>query len=103
VGVGQRLGDRGHQRRRHGERRAGVEGRTMSGGADLGLAHLRVARPTDDLEAVVRFYRDGLGLDASPAGTGGQRPSPGGNSSATGNRARPAASEGVAYVRGTRP
>jgi catechol 2,3-dioxygenase-like lactoylglutathione lyase family enzyme len=23
---------------------------------------LRVARPTDDLEAVVRFYRDGLGL-----------------------------------------
>jgi catechol 2,3-dioxygenase-like lactoylglutathione lyase family enzyme len=35
----------------------------MTGGADLGLAHLRVARPTDDLEAVVRFYRDGLGLD----------------------------------------
>jgi catechol 2,3-dioxygenase-like lactoylglutathione lyase family enzyme len=25
-------------------------------------AHLRVARPTDDLEAVLRFYRDGLGL-----------------------------------------
>jgi catechol 2,3-dioxygenase-like lactoylglutathione lyase family enzyme len=24
--------------------------------------HLRVARPTDDLDAVVRFYRDGLGL-----------------------------------------
>ena len=23
---------------------------------------LRVARPTDDLEAVIRFYRDGLGL-----------------------------------------
>ena len=35
----------------------------MTGGVDLGLAHLRVARPTDDLEAVVRFYRDGLGLD----------------------------------------
>ena len=35
----------------------------MTGGADLGLAHLRVARPTDGLEAVVRFYRDGLGLD----------------------------------------
>jgi catechol 2,3-dioxygenase-like lactoylglutathione lyase family enzyme len=35
----------------------------MAGGADLGLAHLRVARPTDNLEAVVRFYRDGLGLD----------------------------------------
>lgn len=27
--------------------------------ADL---HLRVARPTDNLEAVVRFYRDGLGF-----------------------------------------
>ena len=26
-------------------------------------AHLRVARPTDDLEAVVRFYRDGLGFE----------------------------------------
>jgi catechol 2,3-dioxygenase-like lactoylglutathione lyase family enzyme len=24
---------------------------------------LRVARPTDDLEAVTRFYRDGLGLE----------------------------------------
>ena len=35
----------------------------MTGGAVLGLAHLRVARPTDDLVAVVRFYRDGLGLD----------------------------------------
>jgi catechol 2,3-dioxygenase-like lactoylglutathione lyase family enzyme len=35
----------------------------MTGSADLGLAHLRVVRPTDDLAAVVRFYRDGLGLD----------------------------------------
>ena len=35
----------------------------MTVSADLGLAHLRVARPTDDLAAVVRFYRDGLGLD----------------------------------------
>jgi catechol 2,3-dioxygenase-like lactoylglutathione lyase family enzyme len=35
----------------------------MTGSVDPGLAHLRVARPTDDLEAVVRFYRDGLGLD----------------------------------------
>jgi len=35
----------------------------MTSSADLGLAHLRVARPTDDLAAVVRFYRDGLGLD----------------------------------------
>ena len=29
---------------------------------DLGRAHLRVARPTDDLNAVVRFYRDDLGF-----------------------------------------
>jgi len=26
-------------------------------------AHLRVARPTDQLAAVVKFYRDGLGLE----------------------------------------
>lgn len=25
--------------------------------------HLRVARPTDDLDAVVRFYGDGLGME----------------------------------------
>src|SRR4051812_22755243 len=31
--------------------------------ADLSGAHLRVARPTDDLAAVVAFYRDGLGFD----------------------------------------
>ena len=30
---------------------------------DLSKAHLRVARPTDDLEGVVRFYRDGLGFE----------------------------------------
>jgi catechol 2,3-dioxygenase-like lactoylglutathione lyase family enzyme len=30
--------------------------------ADLGKAHLRVARPTDDLDAVTRFYLDGLGF-----------------------------------------
>jgi catechol 2,3-dioxygenase-like lactoylglutathione lyase family enzyme len=35
----------------------------MTSRVDVGLAHLRVARPTDDLAAVVRFYRDGLGLD----------------------------------------
>jgi len=28
---------------------------------------LRVARPTDDLDAVLRFYRDGLGLPSSIA------------------------------------
>src|SRR4051812_6147902 len=26
-------------------------------------AHLRIARPTDSLSAVVRFYRDGLGFE----------------------------------------
>jgi hypothetical protein len=31
--------------------------------ADLGTAQLRVARPSDDLNAVVRFYRDGLGFE----------------------------------------
>jgi catechol 2,3-dioxygenase-like lactoylglutathione lyase family enzyme len=30
---------------------------------DLARAHLRVARPTDQLEAVKAFYRDGLGLE----------------------------------------
>lgn len=30
---------------------------------DLSKTHLRVARPTDDLPAVVRFYRDGLGFE----------------------------------------
>ena len=35
----------------------------MNEAFDLGTAHLRVARPTDDLEAVVKFYRDGLGLE----------------------------------------
>lgn len=34
----------------------------MTAVADLSRAHLRVARPTDDLDAVVRFYRDGLGF-----------------------------------------
>lgn len=29
---------------------------------DLGRCHLRVARPSDDLDAVVKFYRDGLGF-----------------------------------------
>src|SRR5262245_44480274 len=31
--------------------------------ANLAKAHLRVARPTDDLTAVVQFYRDGLGFE----------------------------------------
>ncbi len=34
----------------------------MSQSGSLATAHLRVARPTDDLEAVVKFYRDGLGF-----------------------------------------
>lgn len=29
---------------------------------EVGQAHLRVARPTDNLDAVVKFYRDGLGF-----------------------------------------
>lgn len=28
----------------------------------VGQTHLRVARPTDNLDAVVKFYRDGLGF-----------------------------------------
>jgi catechol 2,3-dioxygenase-like lactoylglutathione lyase family enzyme len=35
----------------------------MDKALDLRVAHLRVARPTDDLSAVVEFYRDGLGFD----------------------------------------
>jgi catechol 2,3-dioxygenase-like lactoylglutathione lyase family enzyme len=35
----------------------------MDESPDLGAAHLRVARPTDNLAAVVAFYRDGLGFD----------------------------------------
>jgi orotate phosphoribosyltransferase len=34
----------------------------VSGITALATAHLRVARPTDDLSAVIRFYRDGLGF-----------------------------------------
>lgn len=30
---------------------------------NLGQAHVRIARPTADLPAVIRFYRDGLGFD----------------------------------------
>ena len=29
---------------------------------ELGKFHLRVARPSDNLDAVVEFYRDGLGF-----------------------------------------
>lgn len=35
----------------------------MTPSVDLGGAHLRVARPSDDLQALLKFYRDGLGLD----------------------------------------
>lgn len=34
----------------------------MNESVALATAHLRVAHPTDDLDAVVRFYRDGLGF-----------------------------------------
>jgi catechol 2,3-dioxygenase-like lactoylglutathione lyase family enzyme len=36
--------------------------KAMNASADLARAHLRVARPSDDLDAVVKFYRDGLGF-----------------------------------------
>lgn len=39
-----------------------VKEKPMDPPGDLGRAHLRVARPTDSLEAVTRFYRDGLGF-----------------------------------------
>lgn len=35
----------------------------MDESLDLAKAHLRVARPSDDLDAVVRFYRDGLAFE----------------------------------------
>lgn len=36
---------------------------TMEKAKNLSAAHLRVARPTDDLPAVLRFYREGLGFE----------------------------------------
>src|SRR5438093_13782918 len=39
------------------------EGKPMDKLADLSKAHLRIARPSDDLASVVKFYRDGLGFD----------------------------------------
>jgi catechol 2,3-dioxygenase-like lactoylglutathione lyase family enzyme len=42
----------------------------MDGRADPGRAHLRVARPADNLSAVVAFYRDGLGLEVLTSFTG---------------------------------
>lgn len=29
----------------------------------LATAHLRIARPTDDIPALIKFYREGLGFD----------------------------------------
>ncbi len=40
-----------------------VPGKEKGRPAGLAKAHLRVARPSDDLEAVVQFYRDGLGFE----------------------------------------
>lgn len=34
----------------------------MDGPVDMGRAHLRVARPSDNLDAVVKFYRNGFGF-----------------------------------------
>src|SRR5262249_33572726 len=36
--------------------------RPMGESDGIAAAHLRVARPTDELDAVVRFYQDGLGF-----------------------------------------
>jgi len=47
----------------------GISRRTHdSDAADLGfeyawVAQVRIARPTDQLDAVIAFYRDGLGLE----------------------------------------
>lgn len=38
--------------------------------AEIGAVHLRVARPTNDLQAVLRFYREGLGLEVVGQFTG---------------------------------
>lgn len=46
-----------------GEGQSTDGGMSMAEPAGLGGAHLRVARPTDHLAAVVEFYRDGLGLE----------------------------------------
>lgn len=40
-----------------------TEGNPLNTEPGLGKAHLRVARPTDDLARVVKFYRDGLGFE----------------------------------------
>ena len=42
-----------------------VKGKPTEPTANLGRAHLRVARPTGDTDAVVEFYRDGLGFEVS--------------------------------------
>ncbi len=39
-----------------------AEAKPMEQPVELGKFHLRVARPSDNLDAVVKFYRDGLGL-----------------------------------------
>ena len=46
-----------------GLRAAENEVNSMDQFPDLGKTHLRVARPSDDLTAVVRFYEVGLGFD----------------------------------------
>ena len=46
------------------------DGLLMGELADLCRAHLRVARPTDDLAAVIAFYRDGLGFEVLSEFTG---------------------------------
>jgi catechol 2,3-dioxygenase-like lactoylglutathione lyase family enzyme len=40
-----------------------IAGKEKEQTVGLDKAHLRVARPSDDLQAVVKFYRDGLGFE----------------------------------------
>jgi catechol 2,3-dioxygenase-like lactoylglutathione lyase family enzyme len=41
----------------------GLQSKPVEKSFDLRHAHLRVARPSDDLTAVVKFYRNGLGFE----------------------------------------
>jgi catechol 2,3-dioxygenase-like lactoylglutathione lyase family enzyme len=43
--------------------RIAVEDPGVAENSNLGQAHLRIARPTDDLDAVIAFYRDALGFE----------------------------------------
>jgi len=48
---------------RHRQRKWRAVAKRISANIDLSNAHLRIARPTDNLSAVVQFYRDALGFE----------------------------------------